>query len=166
MTIDGGILDLNGKTDTIGNLLLKSGSVVNGTLHANSYNIESGTVTATINGPGGLQKSTTAQATTGVVNTSNVTVDSGQLTATAIYTNTLTIGTGAKVTIASIAGSPLATNRALTPLATRALQPTPTKPIAQPTATNIIVSLSSTDSITAAEPLTASTVLAAHGSSD
>ena len=32
ITIDNGVLDLNGKTDTIGDLLLKSGSIVNGTL--------------------------------------------------------------------------------------------------------------------------------------
>ena len=52
VTIDGGTLDLNGKTDTIGDLLLNSGSVLNGTLHADAYSIESGTVTAAITGPG------------------------------------------------------------------------------------------------------------------
>ncbi len=58
VTIDDGTLDLNGKTDTIGDLLLESGSVINGTLYADSYNIESGAVSANIVGPGGLQKTT------------------------------------------------------------------------------------------------------------
>ena len=67
VTIDGGILDLNTMSDSIGNLLLKSGSVINGTLYANTYTIESGTITAHIAGPGELYKTTAAQAATGVV---------------------------------------------------------------------------------------------------
>ena len=70
VTIDGGILDLNTMSDSIGNLLLKSGSVINGTLYANTYTIESGTITAHIAGPGELYKTTAAQAATGVVNAS------------------------------------------------------------------------------------------------
>jgi autotransporter-associated beta strand protein len=163
VTIDGGILDLNTKTDTIGNLTLKSGSIVNGTIYANAYKIESGTVTAAITGPGDLQKTTTGLATTGVVNTSNVSVEAGQLTATSISTGTLTIGAGSIVTITPIPGGPLAANSTLTPLATRALRPTLRKPIAESTtAYTTIAPSSSTATITiAAEPLAASsTVLA------
>ena len=160
VTIDGGTLDLIGKTDTIDNLLLKSGSVLSGTLYANAYNIESGTVTANIVGPGGLQKTTTGQATTGVVSTSNVTVDAGQLTATSINTGTLTLGPGTRITIAPIPGGPTADN-ALAPLATSTVQPIPLKPIVQPTATDAAMP-SSTDATVAAtaEPLAANTVLA------
>ena len=78
-------------------------------LHADSYIIESGTVTATLAGPGALPKTTTGQATTGIVNASNVSVDAGQLTANSIYTDALDIGTGATVIIAPVAGGgPLA----------------------------------------------------------
>ena len=66
VTINGGTLDLNGKTDTIGNLLLESGSLVNGTLYANSYIIESGTATANIVGPGSLQKTTARRPPSGL----------------------------------------------------------------------------------------------------
>jgi hypothetical protein len=100
--INNGVLDLNGNTDTVKDLVLHSGSIVNGVLNANSYNIESGTVIATLAGPGNLQKTTTGQATAGIVNTPNVTVNAGQLTATSIHTGTLTIGAGSKVTIAPI----------------------------------------------------------------
>ena len=157
VTIDGGILDLNGKTDTIGDLLLKSGSVLNGTLYANAYNIESGTVTANIVGPGGLQKTTTGQATTGVVTASNVTIEAGQLTATSINTGTLTLRPGSRITIAHIPGGPTADN-ALAPIA---LQPIPRKPIVQPTATDAAVPSSSDATVAVtAGPLAASTVLA------
>jgi hypothetical protein len=162
VTIDGGILNLNGKTDTIGDLSLISGSILNGTLHANSYNIQSGTVTANIVGPGSIQKTTTGQATTGNVSAANVTVSAGQLTASSIYTGTLTIGAGATVTIAAIPGGPLAANSDLTPLSTRALRPISRKTIAEPTAMNTVATvLSTATSAVTTEPLAASTVLAA-----
>ena len=150
VTIDAGTLDLSGKTDSISSLLLNSGSVINGTLHANSYIIESGTVTAAITGPGNLQKTTTEQATIGVVNTSNVTIDAGQLTVTSIYSNTLTMGAGTTLTIAPIAGghqSALSSNSSLTPLATRALRPASSKSIAQPTAVNTVATVLSISNI-------------------
>jgi hypothetical protein len=147
VTIDNGTLDLDGHTDTIGDLLLTSGSIDNGVLHADSYVVQSGTVTADVVGPGGLEKSTTAAATLGNVSASNVTVSGGQLTANSIATNTLTIGAGAKVTIAPIAGGPLAANSALTPLAASALRPTSRNLIAQPTAANTIASPASTSPV-------------------
>ena len=131
VTNNGGILDLNGKTDTIGNLLLKSGSVINGTLHANSYNIESGTATANIVGPGGLQKTTAAQATAGAISAPNVTLGAGELTATSIITGTLTLGPGTTLTIAAIPGGPSA-SRVLRPLAARSLQPISYESASQP----------------------------------
>lgn len=51
VTINGGVLDLNGKTDAIGDLVMTSGSILNGTLLATSYTIESGAVTAALPGP-------------------------------------------------------------------------------------------------------------------
>jgi len=109
LTINNGTLDLNGKTDTIGSLLLESGSILSGTLNASSYTIESGIVTAAITGTGNLLKTTTGQATVGIVNTSNVTVNAGQLTATSITTGTLTIGAGCRLTIAPNLSGPLET---------------------------------------------------------
>jgi uncharacterized repeat protein (TIGR01451 family) len=103
--VDGGVWDLNGKSDSIGGLTLLSGSVVNGSLHASSYQIESGTVTAAMNGPGNLIKSTAGQATAGTVATANAAVNAGHLVADSIVTGTLTIGAGAKITISPIPGS-------------------------------------------------------------
>jgi hypothetical protein len=122
IVVDGGVLDLNGQSETVGAVTLLNGSILNGSLNSNSYDIESGTVTATLAGPGALSKNTAGQASTQVVNTSNITVDAGQLTATSINTGTLTICAGTTLTIAPIAGGPLA-NDTLMPLATLALQP-------------------------------------------
>jgi hypothetical protein len=109
VTIDGGVLDLNGKTDAISSLLLKSGSVINGTLVASSYTIESGTILAAITGSGALTKNTTGQAGVTAINNANTTVNGGTLTADSIITGTLTIGAGTTITIAAIAGGPSST---------------------------------------------------------
>ncbi len=101
VTIEGGILDLNGNTDTIGELTLISGSIINGTLYSSSYRIESGTITSTIAGPGALIKTTNEQADVSVVNASSTTVDGGQLTATSIVTGHISIGSGSKLIICS-----------------------------------------------------------------
>ena len=144
VTIQSGTLDLNGKTDTIGSLLLKSGSVVNGTLYASSYVIESGTATANIVGPGGLQKTTSAQATTGAVSASSVTVTAGQLTATSINTGTLTLGAGTTLTIAAIPGGPAAGSASI-PLAATTVQPITTDSASQEsTVTESVAASSST----------------------
>ena len=131
VTINGGTLDLNGKTDTIDNLLLESGSLVNGTLYANAYIIESGTATANIVGPGSLQKTTAAQATAGAISTPNVTLGAGELTVTSINTGTLTLSPGTTLSIAAIPGGPSA-NRVLRPLATRSIQPILPESASQP----------------------------------
>jgi hypothetical protein len=103
--VDGGVLDLNGKSDSIGGLTLLSGSVVNGSLHASSYQIESGMVTAAMNGPGILTKSTAGQATAGTVATANAVVNAGHMVAESIVTGILTIHAGAKITISPIPGN-------------------------------------------------------------
>ena len=102
VVISNGILDLNGMTETLGNLTLVSGNILNGTLYADSYLLESGTITAAIAGPGELIKTTTEQATVSAVNAPNITVDEGNLTAASIAGETLTIGAGATVTISPI----------------------------------------------------------------
>ena len=131
VTINGGTLDLNGKTDTIGNLLLESGSLVNGTLYANAYIIESGTATANIVGPGSLQKTTAAQATVGAVSTPNVTLGAGELTAISINTGILTLSPGTTLSIAAIPGGPSA-SRVLRPLAARSIPPILPESASQP----------------------------------
>ena len=152
VTIDGGILDLNGKTDTISDITMTSGSIVNGTLQATTYNVESGTVTATLVGSGNLNKTTTGQATAGVINTSNVTISAGQLTATSINTGTLTIGAGSKVTIAPISSGPLS-NTQIKPIATEVTQVTAAK------STVSAATASTTDIAEINAPLSASSAL-------
>jgi hypothetical protein len=132
LTIQGGTLDLNGKTDTIGSLLLKSGSVINGTLHAGSYVIESGTATANIAGPGNLQKNTDAQATAGTVSASNVTVNGGGLTVASVSTGTLTLAAGTTLTIEAIPGGPTAAD-ILTPVAALISHPTSSEMLSEAT---------------------------------
>jgi hypothetical protein len=56
IVVDGGVLDLNGQSETVGAVTLLNGSILNGSLNSNSYDIESGTVTATLAGPGALTK--------------------------------------------------------------------------------------------------------------
>jgi endoglucanase len=153
VTIQNGTLDLNGKTDTIGSLLVKSGSVVNGTLYASSYVIESGMATANIVGPGGLQKTTNAQATTWVVSAPSVTVTAGQLTATSINTGTLTLGAGTTLTIAAIPGGPSADD-GLIPVAAATVQPVTTESVSRaPVATeNAVTSETTSESAVIMEP--------------
>lgn len=161
LTFDGGVLDLNGQSETVGAVMLFKGSILNGSLNSNSYIIESGTVTATLAGPSALTKNTARQATTGGVNTSNITVNADQLTVTSINSGTLTIGAGATLTIAPITGGLLA-NGTLMPLATRALHPILQKTVAQTIAADTAAPYLTADTaLIAAGPLAASTVLAA-----
>ncbi|MBN2578459.1 MAG: cadherin repeat domain-containing protein, partial [Pirellulales bacterium] len=95
VTVDDGTLDLDGKAVTLGEFVLFSGNVAGGTLFADSYQIESGTVAALLAGPGELVKTTSGSADAGLINAANVTVEAGQLTAASITTGTLTIGGGA-----------------------------------------------------------------------
>ncbi len=160
VTIDNSTLDLNGKTDTIGSLLLRSGSVINGTLYASSYVIESGTVTANIVGPGDLQKNTDAQATTGAVSAPNVTVNGGQLTATSVSTGTLTLKPGTTLTIAPLPGGPTAAD-VLAPVAVIVSQPTSSESVSEATVADAVVQSSSAAEAVPVESLAASTVIAA-----
>jgi hypothetical protein len=112
--VDGGVLDLNGLSDTIGELTLLSGSIVNGTLTADSYTIESGNVTAALAGPGAIHKTTSGQADIAAINNTNTTVEEGKLTANSITTGTLTIGAGTVVTINAISGGPTSASAAVT----------------------------------------------------
>jgi hypothetical protein len=105
VTINNGVLDLNGKTDTVKDLVLHSGSILNGVLHANSYLVESGTVTAAISGTGDFTKSTNSIAAVSNINTTNVTVSGGQLTVSSLVANTLTIGPSCKITISPISAN-------------------------------------------------------------
>ena len=109
VTFDAGILDLNGMSDTLGDVTLLSGGILNGTLYADSYNIESGAITAILAGPGALVKTTTGRADAGSVNTSSVTVNEGELTADSIFCGTLTVAAGGTVTINPLPGGPMAT---------------------------------------------------------
>ena len=92
VTIDGGTLDLNGYSETLGNLELLSGSVLNGNVSASSYQFESGTMAAAITGPGIVTKTGSGSASVGNVNTSTVTVTKGILTAVSIVCDELTVG--------------------------------------------------------------------------
>ena len=83
-----------------------------------------------------------------------------QLEADNIITSDLTIDAGATLTIAPIAGGPLAADSAFTPFSTRALQLTSRIPIAQPTTTNTVaIFLSTATSAVNTEPLGANAVL-------
>jgi hypothetical protein len=108
VTINGGTLDLNGYSDSVGNVTLVSGSILNGTLPANSYTIDSGTVTAALPGPGTLLKTTTGQASITSINNANTAINAGNLSANSITTGTLTLGAGAVLTINPIPGGPAA----------------------------------------------------------
>jgi RHS repeat-associated protein len=59
----GGTLDLGGHADTVDSVLLRNGGIVNGTLLAGSYTLQSGTVSANLAGPGGVFKSTSGIVT-------------------------------------------------------------------------------------------------------
>jgi PKD repeat protein len=163
VTINAGVLDLNGHTDVIGDLVMTSGSIIDGALYANAYNIESGAATASIAGPGDLLKTTGAEATTGAVNVPNVTVDAGQLTVTSIFTDTLTVGPGAALTIAPIADGPLgalAADNALASLAGSALPPNQDNADTQPTVGGANTLSLSTAMSVAEKPLVVNTIVA------
>ena len=90
--IDGGVLNLNDKTITMGDLTLAGGSILTGTLHANSYQVQSGTITAVLAGPGDLTKTGSGTVTVNLVNAPNVIVSMGTFNAGSIVCDTLVIG--------------------------------------------------------------------------
>jgi hypothetical protein len=133
VTIDGGALDLNGKTDTVASLLLISGSVTNGILSVGACTIQSGTISAAITGAGTLAKNTNAQAAATTINNASTAINQGTLTVDSIFSGTLTIGAGATLTIAAIPGGPSA-DGGLTPLAADAVQTITIESDSQPAA--------------------------------
>jgi cyclophilin family peptidyl-prolyl cis-trans isomerase len=110
VTILGGTLDLNGRTNTLGDVKLISGSIQNGSLNAASYNILSGNVTAALSGSGALTKTTTGQFTAGTINASNVTVSAGSLSATSIVCDTLTIGSASGKALSAVMANELSSS--------------------------------------------------------
>ena len=86
VTITGtGTLDLGGQTVTVDDLLLTSGSLLNGTLIGSSLTVESGTVAATLQSTAGLTKSGTGTTTLSAANTytGDTVVSGGQLNVSA-----------------------------------------------------------------------------------
>jgi autotransporter-associated beta strand protein len=59
VTIDNGILDLGGRTETVSAVLLRSGSIVNGTLLASPVVVQAGSISTGLTGVGKLTKSGT-----------------------------------------------------------------------------------------------------------
>ncbi len=64
-----GTLDLGGSIQTVAAFTLVSGQLVNGTLSSNAFTLESGTVAASLTGPGGLTKTGSGTVTLSAVNT-------------------------------------------------------------------------------------------------
>jgi autotransporter-associated beta strand protein len=59
----GGTLDLGGYADTVDYVVLRNGTIADGTLLASSFSVQSGTVSADLAGSAGLQKSTDGTVT-------------------------------------------------------------------------------------------------------
>jgi len=84
MLVDGGVLDINSRTDTVSSVTLKSGLIAGttGTLTSTStFAVESGTISSRLGGSVGLTKSTSGTATLsgGNVYTGATTVSAGTL---------------------------------------------------------------------------------------
>jgi autotransporter-associated beta strand protein len=56
LTVLGGVLDLNGTSQTTGAMTLNGGSVVGGTLTSSAFDVQTGTISAVLAGPGALTK--------------------------------------------------------------------------------------------------------------
>ena len=66
----GATLNLGGFSDTVGDVSLTGGSIINGTLNSSStFTIEEGTVSVILGGSGSVLKTTTASATLAAANT-------------------------------------------------------------------------------------------------
>ena len=68
LTREGGVLDLNGTTETVGRVRLRGGEVVNGSLFGTMYEVESGRIGTSLGGSGGLVKTTTGEVVLDGVN--------------------------------------------------------------------------------------------------
>ena len=67
--LNAGTLDLGTSSQSVGTVTMASGAITNGTLSANSYTVQGGTIYASLAGSGGLNKTTSATLTLGGVNT-------------------------------------------------------------------------------------------------
>ncbi len=118
VTVSGGALDLGAGSETVGALLLSSGAISNGTLLSNtSYTMQSGTVSAGLQGTAALNKQGNTTVTLSGTNTysGDTTVTAGTLAvsggAALRDTGAVTVDTGATLqltsseTIGSLAGA-------------------------------------------------------------
>ena len=102
-----GSLDLGGQTVTLSDVTLTSGSIANGTLIGASLNVQSGTVTATLQSTTGLTKSATGTTTLSATNTyaGDTVVSGGQLNVSADNAlpanTTLVVGSNGTVVLSS-----------------------------------------------------------------
>jgi autotransporter-associated beta strand protein len=69
VTMEGGVLDLSGTVETVGRVRLRGGELVNGSLLANAYELESGSVSTVFGGTGSLVKTTAGEVVLNSVNT-------------------------------------------------------------------------------------------------
>jgi autotransporter-associated beta strand protein len=69
LTMEGGVLDLNGTVETVGRVRLRGGELVNGSLLALAYELESGAVSTVFGGTGSLVKTTSGEVVLNSVNT-------------------------------------------------------------------------------------------------
>jgi len=69
VTVNGGIFDLNGFSDTVGAVTLQSGSIVTGSLTGSSYTVASGSISSALGGSGPLTKISNGTLTLSGANT-------------------------------------------------------------------------------------------------
>ncbi len=104
-TIAGGIFDMGGNTDTIGTVTLVGGTIQNGTLTAaNSYTLESGTISAVLAGAIAVTKNTNNTVTLTGANTisSTTTINAGTVVLSgsgSAVSTTITINLGGTLTL-------------------------------------------------------------------
>ena len=90
LTVSGGTLDLSGFSQTVSSLVLAGGSVANGSLSASGgYELQSGSVSGALGGPGGVTKTTA-----GAVTLSGTNTYTGQ---TAVQEGTLTLASAGSI---------------------------------------------------------------------
>ena len=98
--ITGGSLDLGTTTQTTGDMSIFGGSIVNGTLHSATYDLETATISATLNG-GAVTKDGIGTVTLSAANTysNGTTVTSGTLEAAHQTAGTIDALSGGEITM-------------------------------------------------------------------